>query len=62
LVFDEEKGFSFLRMEYVVQGALLAPVLPKPSLRAQSNLNFPVDIVDGDMFLRVLNANTNVCL
>ncbi|KAJ7899230.1 hypothetical protein B0H14DRAFT_2674128 [Mycena olivaceomarginata] len=62
LVFDEEKGFSFLRMEYVVRGALLAPVRPKPSLRAQSNLHFLVDVVDGDMFLRALNANTNVCL
>jgi hypothetical protein len=38
--------------------ALLAPVRPKPSLRAQSNLHFLVDVVDGDMFLRVLNANT----
>ncbi|KAJ7668279.1 hypothetical protein B0H14DRAFT_2658002 [Mycena olivaceomarginata] len=54
LVFDE-KGFSFLHMEYVVRGALLAPARPKPSLWAQSNLHFLVDVVDGDMFLRALN-------
>jgi hypothetical protein len=45
-----------------VRGVLLAPVLPKPSLHVQSNLNFLVDVVDRDICLRALNLNTNVCL
>ncbi|KAJ7842571.1 hypothetical protein B0H14DRAFT_2586293 [Mycena olivaceomarginata] len=60
-VYDEEKDFSFLLMDYVIRGALLVPVLPSPPSRPHSRLHFFVDVVDGDMFLRSLNSTTHVC-
>ncbi|KAK6981274.1 hypothetical protein R3P38DRAFT_2578752, partial [Favolaschia claudopus] len=45
---DEEKDFSFLSMEYVVRGALMAPVF---SSKHPDTFYF-VDTVDADMFLR----------
>ncbi|KAJ7823684.1 hypothetical protein B0H14DRAFT_2597711 [Mycena olivaceomarginata] len=60
-VYDEEKDFSFLLMDYVIRGALLVPVLPSPPSQPHSRLHFFVDVVDGDMFLRSLNSTTHVC-
>ncbi|KAJ7840312.1 hypothetical protein B0H14DRAFT_3696576 [Mycena olivaceomarginata] len=60
-VYDEEKDFSFLLMDYVIRGALLVPVVPSPPSRPHSRLHFFVDVVDGDMFLRSLNSTTHVC-
>ncbi|KAJ7613048.1 hypothetical protein FB45DRAFT_759393 [Roridomyces roridus] len=60
-VFSEEADLSFLLMDYVIRGALLAPVRPHSSSRSQANLHFFVDVVDGDMFLRCLNAKKHVC-
>ncbi|KAJ7461103.1 hypothetical protein FB451DRAFT_1341275 [Mycena latifolia] len=60
-VYDEEKNFSFLLLDYVIRGALLVPVLPSPPSRPHSRLHFFVDVVDGDMFLRSLNSTTHVC-
>ncbi|KAF7327293.1 hypothetical protein MKEN_00306800 [Mycena kentingensis (nom. inval.)] len=49
-VFEETTSFDFLLVDHIIRGALLTPVLPKPSGR--SALHFLVDVVDGDMFLR----------
>ena len=48
---DEEKNISFLRMDYVVRGALLARAFEAP----RESLHYIVDTVDYDMFLRVNN-------
>ena len=48
---DEEKIISFLRMDYVVRGALLARAFEGP----KDSLHYIVDTVDYDMFLRVNN-------
>ncbi|KAJ7215965.1 hypothetical protein GGX14DRAFT_359331, partial [Mycena pura] len=61
LVFSEEVNFTFLLMDYIIRGALLAPVRPHPTSRAHINLHYLVDAVDGDMFLRCLNATEHVC-
>ncbi|KAJ7166717.1 hypothetical protein C8R46DRAFT_996401 [Mycena filopes] len=45
---EEVKSYSFLLMDYVIRGALLAPVCEK----GKDNLYFLVDTVDADMFLR----------
>ncbi|KAJ6588227.1 hypothetical protein B0H19DRAFT_924249, partial [Mycena capillaripes] len=60
-VYEEEKNFSFLLMDYIIRGALLVPVRPTPSSRPNSRLHFFVDVIDGDMFLRSLNSTTRVC-
>ncbi|KAJ7300529.1 hypothetical protein DFH08DRAFT_919254 [Mycena albidolilacea] len=60
-VYDEEKNFSFLLMDYVIRGALLVLVRPSPPSHSRSRLHFFVDVVDGDMFLRALNATNHVC-
>jgi hypothetical protein len=52
-VYDEEKSFSFLLMDYVIRGALLIPVRPSPPSRSHSRLHFFVDVVDGDMFFEL---------
>ncbi|KAJ7221520.1 hypothetical protein GGX14DRAFT_353256, partial [Mycena pura] len=59
VVFDEDKGLAFLLIDHVIRGALLAPVNPPPA--SKPRLHFLVDVVDGDMFLRCLNADTHVC-
>jgi hypothetical protein len=46
---QEVKPNSLLLMDYVIRGALLTPV----NERGKENLNFVVDTVDPDMFLRV---------
>ncbi|KAJ7803091.1 hypothetical protein B0H14DRAFT_2384902, partial [Mycena olivaceomarginata] len=45
---DEAKEFSFLSMEHVIRGALLAPV----SGASNEPTHFLIDTVDTDMFLR----------
>ncbi|KAJ7060239.1 hypothetical protein C8F01DRAFT_1253570 [Mycena amicta] len=50
LVFDQSMEFSFLLVEHIIRGELLAPVRPPPSGRP--NLHYLVDVVNGDMFLR----------
>ncbi|KAJ7822282.1 hypothetical protein B0H14DRAFT_3089030 [Mycena olivaceomarginata] len=45
---DEAKEFSFLSMEHVIRGALLAPV----SGASDEPTHFLIDTVDADMFLR----------
>ncbi|KAJ7851278.1 hypothetical protein B0H14DRAFT_2355337 [Mycena olivaceomarginata] len=45
---DEAKEFSFLSMEHVIRGALLAPV----SGASNEPTHFLIDTVDADMFLR----------
>ncbi|KAJ6535419.1 hypothetical protein B0H19DRAFT_1183382 [Mycena capillaripes] len=60
-VYDEEKNFLFLLMDYVIRGALLVPVCPTPSSPPNSRLHFFIDVIDGDMFLRSLNSTTRVC-
>ncbi|KAJ7464184.1 hypothetical protein FB451DRAFT_1352911 [Mycena latifolia] len=45
---EERKDFSFLLMDYVIRGALLAPATDS----GKDNLHFFVDTVDADMFLR----------
>ncbi|KAF8182254.1 hypothetical protein K438DRAFT_1975779 [Mycena galopus ATCC 62051] len=63
-VYGESKDFSFLLMDYVIRGALLAPVDPPPKSqprRPQLRPYFLVDVIDGDMFLRALNATEHVC-
>ncbi|KAK6992378.1 hypothetical protein R3P38DRAFT_3226232 [Favolaschia claudopus] len=59
LVLEEEKNISFLLMDFVMGGALLAPAEGPSSLRGR--LHYFVDVVDGDMFLRVLNSRDHVC-
>ncbi|KAJ7321344.1 hypothetical protein DFH08DRAFT_713106, partial [Mycena albidolilacea] len=46
---EEVKPYSLLLMDYVIRGALLTQV----NVRGKENLNFLVDTVDPDMFLRV---------
>ncbi|KAK6981735.1 hypothetical protein R3P38DRAFT_2578136, partial [Favolaschia claudopus] len=45
---EEEKEHSFLSMDYVIRGALMAPVR---SVK-QPNTYYLVDTIDADMFLR----------
>lgn len=45
---DEVEEYSFLSMEHVIRGALLAPV----SSAANEPTHFLVDTTDADMFLR----------
>ncbi|KAJ7199827.1 hypothetical protein GGX14DRAFT_661239 [Mycena pura] len=63
-VFEESKSddFSFLLMDWIIRGALLAPVRPVPNTAAGPRLHFFVDVVDGDMYLRALNSKQHVCL
>ncbi|KAK7029277.1 hypothetical protein R3P38DRAFT_3314735 [Favolaschia claudopus] len=58
LVYEEGKEFSFLLLDYVIRGALLAPA---HGARSTQQLRYLVDGVDGDMFLRILNAIEHVC-
>ncbi|KAJ7204969.1 hypothetical protein GGX14DRAFT_645516 [Mycena pura] len=52
-VLEEAKESTFILVDHIICGALLAPVRPPPS---KPRLHFLVDVVDGDMFLRCLNA------
>ncbi|KAK6996123.1 hypothetical protein R3P38DRAFT_3287864 [Favolaschia claudopus] len=59
VVFEEEvdltkSSLPFLLMDFVIRGALLAHA-QGPS-NSRRNFHYLVDVVDGDMFLRVLNA------
>ncbi|KAJ7201208.1 hypothetical protein C8J57DRAFT_1102994, partial [Mycena rebaudengoi] len=45
---EEVKEYSFLSMEHVIRGALLAPV----SSSSSESIHFVVDTIDADMFLR----------
>ncbi|KAK7026997.1 hypothetical protein R3P38DRAFT_2527180, partial [Favolaschia claudopus] len=59
VVFEEEVDLTFLLMDFVIRGALLAHA-QGPS-NSRRNFHYLVDVVDGDMFLRVLNAIGHVC-
>ncbi|KAK7020981.1 hypothetical protein R3P38DRAFT_3397478 [Favolaschia claudopus] len=58
VVFEEEVDLTFLLMDFVIRGALLAHA-QGPS-NSRRNFHY-LDVVDGDMFLRVLNAIGHVC-
>ncbi|KAK6984149.1 hypothetical protein R3P38DRAFT_3232422 [Favolaschia claudopus] len=59
VVLEEEGNLTFLLMDYVIRGALLTPAEGPPNSR--NRFHYLVDAVDGDMFLRVLNATGHVC-
>ena len=51
-IYTEAKDSSFVLMDYVVRGALLCPVF-----NSDARQHYLMDIVDGDMFLRVNNLS-----
>ncbi|KAK6997279.1 hypothetical protein R3P38DRAFT_3624578 [Favolaschia claudopus] len=58
VVLEEEANLTFLLMDYVIRGALLTPA---EGPNSRNRFHYLVDAVDGDMFLRVLNAGGHVC-